>query len=65
MVTCVVHWQEPSKLRAFDRPIVCATAKHKILSFKTCRGEKEHWDWLVNKYNITYWAFQSEVLPFY
>ena len=63
MVTSLIHWQVPSKLKKFDVPIVCFTANNRIMTFATCRNSESHWKWLVDKYHVEYWAFQSEIIP--
>lgn len=41
-------------------PIVCVTANCKLQTFKDIRGD---WRRYVEKYNIVYWAYQSQLLP--
>ena len=61
MKVCIIHWNEPDKLKIFDKDIVCLTAKNKIVTFKASRVSLEwDWDWLCEKYKVKYWAFLSE-----
>lgn len=63
VTTCIVHWQLPSKLMTFDVPIACVTKNNRIVTFDSA-GNKERWEWLIDKYRISYWAFISEITPF-
>lgn len=64
VTTCIVHWQEPCKLKVYDKPVVCVTNSGKVLTFNTNCGKESTWLWHVRKYNVKYWAFVSEVIPF-
>lgn len=41
-------------------PIVCVTANGKLQTFKDIKGD---WRRYAEKYNIVYWAYQSQLLP--
>ena len=41
-------------------PVLCCTANGKLQTFKDIRGD---WRRYVEKYNIVYWAYQSQLLP--
>ncbi len=58
---CIVHWNEPDKLKIFNRDIVCLTANNKVMTFKARRVERD-WRWLCEKYSIKYWCFLSELM---
>ena len=51
-------WHRSDTFEPADAPIVYFTGKGKA---GTLRGIKHSWEWLVEKYNIRYWAYQSEV----
>ena len=50
---CIIHWNEPDKLKIFDKDIVCLTAARQV---------ERDWKWLRGKYNIKYWCFLSELI---
>ena len=60
-ITSIIHWNEPSELKLFDRDIICVTQSGRIITFKAKKVERD-WEWLVEKYNIKYWAFLWDVL---
>lgn len=59
---CIIHWNEPDKLKLFDTNVVCLTANNKIMTLKV-RHEERDWKWLCEKYHIKYWCFLSELIP--
>ena len=60
---CIIHWNEPDKLKIFDKDIVCLTADNKVMTLKASQVEREwYWKWLCGKYNIKYWCFLSELI---
>ena len=58
---CIIHWNEPDKLKIFDKDIVCLTANNKVMTLKA-RQVGRDWKWLCEKYNIKYWCFLSELI---
>ena len=58
---CIIHWNEPDKLKIFDKDIVCLTANNKVMTLKVKQVERD-WKWLCEKYNIKYWCFLSELI---
>lgn len=60
-ITSIIHWNEPSELKLFDRDIICVTHNGRIITFKARKVERD-WEWLFEKYNIKYWAFLRDVL---
>ena len=63
MMTSIIHWKTPQELHMFDKPVVCVTNNGNIVTFKTNRGKESTWLWHVEKYNVKYWCFASEVIP--
>lgn len=55
-------WHNPFYLNKYDEPIICWTDNEKCIAFNGV-GNREHWKFLVNKYHIKYWMFQSEIIP--
>jgi hypothetical protein len=53
-----------------DLPILACTNNDKLVVFKNSKsllnGDVEHpfsnWKWMVDKYNIKFWAYQYEVI---
>lgn len=53
-----------------DLPILALTNNDKLVVFKNSKswlnGDVEHpfsnWKWMVDKYNIKFWAYQYEVI---
>jgi hypothetical protein len=58
---CIIHWNEPDKLKIFDKDIVCLTANNKVMTLKAKQVDRD-WNWLCEKYNIKYWCFLSELI---
>lgn len=63
MITSTLNWRKPGELETFNVPLLCWTGNKKCLTFKDCDNDKSKWIWLVDKYNIKYWVFQSELDP--
>lgn len=64
MVTSIIHWKEPKELKVFNVSIICITNNGNIITFKTNHNKESVWLWHVEKYNIKYWCFQSEIIPY-
>lgn len=51
-------WYPAEGIPFFNNPIVYISANGKIGTFKDIRGD---WQRYVEKWNIKYWAYQSEL----
>ena len=53
------YWYPTKIIPLFAQPIVYVSANGKIGTFKELRGD---WKWRVEKYNIKYWAYASDLI---
>ena len=59
----------------YESPVLCMTNNGKLMTLKNTMSHIvdhtqesgyrccSNWKWLVEKYNIRYWVWQSELLP--
>lgn len=55
-------WFAPKFLDNYDIPIIYWTSNDKCGTFKNTRN-KNHWEWLVEKYSIKYWRTVDSIKP--
>lgn len=55
-------WCNPNRLYDFDEPVLCWTGNNKCVCFTETKN-LDHWNWLVQKYNIIAWIYQFRLRP--
>ena len=65
METITIHWQEPRKLREFDKELLCLTKDNriKVVTLYGTDYSISHWKYLVEEFKIKYWCFLNDIVP--
>lgn len=65
MEMITIHWQEPRKLREFDKELLCLTKDNrvKVVTLHGTDYSISHWKYLVEEFKIKYWCFLNDIVP--